>query len=132
MDILNFPGISGLPSLVLTIFTLIIGGWYITKHAKSKAETIAKEAQQSAIDAMQAEINVLRQRMEDERKENALQIQSVQKENTRLEHTIETLIAAMAKVGFIITISGDMIAIEVQDAKKITTVRIKDTQDVTP
>lgn len=132
MDFLTLPGISGWPSTVFTIIVLILGLIYINKSAKNKAKTVAEEAQKSAIDAMKAEIDILRVRMEDERKENALKIQSAQRETTRLEHTIEALISAMAKIGFIITISGDMIAIEVQDnAKKVTMVRIQDAKDKT-
>jgi hypothetical protein len=129
MNIINFPGLSGIPSLILTAFALIIGGWYIVKAAKSSAETSAKDAQKSAIEAMQAELIVLRGRMEDDKKENSRKIQSVQRENSRLEHTLETLISALEKKGILITISGDMIDIEVKDNKKSTTIRIQDTND---
>lgn len=131
MDILNFPGVSGLPSLLLTIFMLAIGGWYITKHAKSSAEIAAKNAQQSAIEAMQAELDVLREKIKDEKEENAQRILSLHRENTRLEHIIDTICLALKKQGIIITIAGEMIDIEVQDHKKITTVRIKEAKDAT-
>lgn len=128
MEILNLPGLSGISSLILTIIFLLIGGWYISKKAKSEAEDGAKNAQKSAIEAMQVEINILRGRMEDLQKENARKIQSVQKENTRLEHILETLVTALEKKGIYITISGDMIDIEVQDKKMSTTIRIQDTK----
>lgn len=114
MDLLNLP-LSGWPSSVLTLLMLIIGGWYITKNAKSKAKIVAEESQKSAIEAMQAEISALRRQMEDERRKNI-----------RLEHTLDTLVSALQKKGIFITISGDMIDIQVEDAKKSTIVRIQD------
>lgn len=118
MDFLTLPGLSGWPSTVFTLIILVIGLIYINKSAKNKAKTVAEEAQKAAIEAMQAEIAVLRRQMEDERKENI-----------QLRHTIDTLITALEKQGLYITISGNVINIEVQDhPKKVTTVRIQDTK----
>lgn len=129
MDILTLPGLSGWPSMVFTIITLALGLWYINKNAKSKAKTFAEEAQKSAIEAMQAEINTLRGRMEDSQKENARKIQSLYKENTRLEHIIDTICTALKTQGIIISINGEIINISIEDMKKITTVRIQDVKD---
>jgi hypothetical protein len=136
MGILTLPAFAGIPSLILTIIALLVGGWYIQKQSKSKAEDTAKGALKSAIDAMQsakeaqqAEIDTLRRQMDDDKKENARRYQSVQKENIRLEHIIDTLITALEKKGIYISIVGDMIDIEVKDRKSSTTIRIQDTKE---
>lgn len=128
MDFINLP-LSGWPSNIFTLLMLIVGGWFIISSAKSKAKIAAESAQNSAIGAMQAEINTLRGRMEDEKKENERMMRGLHKENTRLEHIIDTICSALKSQGIIITINGEIINISIEDPKKITTVRIQDVRD---
>lgn len=136
MEFLNLPGLSGWVSMAFTIIMLFLGVLYTNKTAKSKAKAAVEEAQKSAetaqnsaIGAMQAEINSLRGQMEDEKKENARGMKLLHKENTRLEHIIDTICSALKTQGIIITINGEIINISIEDPRKITTVRIQDVKD---
>lgn len=139
MDILNLPGITGWPSWVLAIIFIVASSWYTTRSAKNHAKMAVEEAQKSAeaaqksaIDAMNTEIETLRRQIDDKEKENAQKIRSVQKENVRLEHIIDTICAALKTQGIIISINGEIINISIEDpTKKITTVRIG-AKDETP
>ena len=102
--------LGGLLSLGGTMLCVVIGGFFLMK-------TGANNAQQSAINAMQSEITTLRSRIED-----------CKDENSRLNHIIETICAALAKRGVVITISGEMINIE--DHHKSTTIRIQDQDEI--
>src|SRR5690242_15647473 len=61
----------------------------------------ATNAQSSAISALRAEVETLRERVED-----------AEKENSRLEQIIETICSALKKRGLIISIQGEMISIQ--------------------
>jgi hypothetical protein len=76
----------------------------------------ANAAQSSAIDAMQFEIKALRERVDD-----------TEKENIRLEQTMQTICVALEKKGFFITIQGEMVNIEDRRSNKSTTTRIRRT-----
>jgi len=105
MDIFQIlPGSTGLPGFLLTIFAMIIGGWYILKRNKSQYEIAANEAQVRAIDAMKDESSSLRRRVED-----------VEKENVRLNRLIEGIHAALRAKKLVISVVGDMIDIDVED-----------------
>jgi hypothetical protein len=80
----------------------------------------ANDAQSSAISAMQGEMAVLRERVEDTEKENA-----------RLEQIIDTICVALGRKGFVITIQGEMV--NIQDRKGgSTTTRIRRTPAPSP
>jgi hypothetical protein len=49
---------SSWPGLILTAFSLIIGGYYINRSSKSKAEEIAREAHKEAIEALQLQVHI--------------------------------------------------------------------------
>jgi F0F1-type ATP synthase alpha subunit len=97
--------VAGLISLGVTF----VGGFYLVRSGVSKSAT---EAQQSAISALQAELATLRGRVGD-----------AEKERVRLEHTIETICAALLTKGMVITIQGEMV--NIQEGKMTTTTRIR-------
>lgn len=70
----------------------------------------ANDAQSSAISALRAEVETLRERVED-----------AEKENTRLEQIIDTICVALKKRGLIITVQGEMINIEDRKGGSTTT-----------
>lgn len=72
--------------------------FFVVKNGVMKSTS---EAQSSTIDAMRSEIQTLRERVED-----------TEKENIRLELTIQTICAALEKKNFVITIQGEMVNIE--------------------
>jgi len=74
----------------------------------------ANDAQSSAINAMQTEIQTLRERVDD-----------TEKENIRLEQTMQTICVALEKKGFVITIQGEMVNIEDKRSSRSTTTRIR-------
>ncbi len=112
MDIFkDLPGISGWPGTILTLFGIIAYGWYITRSAKGKAEKIASQAKDDAIDAMNTYLDVLKERIKD-----------TEEENTKMKHIVETIYNALKARGIYITIDGDMI--HISEGKNSTTARI--------
>jgi|SRR2546423_235516 hypothetical protein len=97
--------VAGLVSFVV----VAIGGVYLVRSGVSKSAT---EAQQSAISALQAELTTLRSRVTD-----------AEKDRVKLEHTIETICAALLMKGMVITIQGEMV--NIQEGKTTTTTRIR-------
>jgi len=124
----NLLNLQGLPGLLLSLFAMIAGGWYLTRNLKSDAAKFAKEAQDSARSAMQEEINSLRRSMERVEQDNQKEIRALQKKNNRLEQTIDTICSALKSKGIIITISGEMIDMLI-DSKKHTVIRIHNDDD---
>lgn len=116
MDLQTISTIAGLLSLGVTILAGIVAAVYMGKNNAGKT---ADDAQQRAIAAMQSELTILRGRVED-----------VKRENSRLEHVIDTICGALKSKGIIITISGEMINIEVDEGKKSTVIRIQEQKDV--
>lgn len=112
MDILQLisalAGVLGFGIAAVVAFFAVRGG--LMKHAN--------DAQGSAIDAMQAEIQTLRVRVED-----------TEKENVRLQQIIQTICTALEKKGFVISIQGEMINIEDKRGNRSSTTRIRRTQD---
>jgi hypothetical protein len=101
MDITNIiPGLTGWPATLLTLFGIIVYGWYIQKSSKDKAESIATKAYESAIKAMNIHTDILGKRLDEAEKESA-----------KLSHIIETIYAALKSRGIFITIDGEMITI---------------------
>jgi septal ring factor EnvC (AmiA/AmiB activator) len=96
-------------------FVLTIGVGYIAARslARSKVGDAANKAQSDAIKAMEEEIKSIRRKMDD-----------LEKDNKRLKRVIETIRVALSRRGITITISDD--AIDIEDSKKSTTVRIRD------
>jgi seryl-tRNA synthetase len=126
MDITQLPGLSGWPGLVVTLFAMIIYGWYTRKSVKSQvedarkettkqAEDVAKQANQEAIAAMQTHINILRERMKDS-----------EEDNTRMKHEMEAIYAAFKARGIYITIDGKMVHIVDNKGNSSTTIHIND------
>src|SRR5690348_17191958 len=72
--------------------------YFVVKNGVMKSTS---EAQNSTMDAMGKEIQILRERVDD-----------AEKENIRLELTIQTICAALEKKNFFITIQGEMVNIE--------------------
>jgi hypothetical protein len=112
MDIQSLSTLAGLFSLGITLLISCIGGFYMVKSGVGKTTS---EAQSSTINAMQAEMSILKTRIDDERKENI-----------RLGHVIDTICAALKSKGIIISISGEMITIDIDEHKKSTTIRIQE------
>jgi cellobiose-specific phosphotransferase system component IIA len=125
MDITQVPGLSGWPGIVITLFAMIIYGWYTNKSVKSKvedakkesaekAEDIVKQANKDAIAAMQTHINVLKERMEE-----------AERENVRMKHELEAIYTVLKARGIYIAIDGKMV--HVQDSRGTsTTIHISD------
>jgi len=112
MDIFkDLPGISGWPGTILTLFGILVYGWYITRSAKGKAEKIASEAKDGAIEAMNTHLNVLKERIRD-----------AEDENIKMKHTVETIYSALKSRGIYITIEGEMI--HIKEGNESTTIRI--------
>lgn len=70
----------------------------------------ANQAQGSALSAMQSEMTILRERIED-----------AEKENSRLEQIIDTICSALKRRGLIITVQGEMINIQDKRGGSTTT-----------
>lgn len=92
----------------LTIAGLIGGYWAF----KSGINHTASEIQEHVINAMEQEISVLRDRLED-----------LEDENKRLEQVIYTLCEALKKRGLIVTIEGSIVT--VSDGHETQSVRIQ-------
>lgn len=107
IDIQTLSNIAGLVSFG----AVVVGGVYM---ARGKAGKQASEAQQSAITALQAELTILRQRVTD-----------TEKENIKLQQTIDTICSALKMRGLIITVQGEMI--NIQDGTNSTITRIRGT-----
>lgn len=108
--------IAGLVALGVTI----VGAIFVVRSNIGKA---ANDAQTSAIQALQADNIVLRNKIADIDKENTRKITDIEKENARLEHVLQTIISALKMRGTVITIQGEMINVE--DAKGTTVTRIQ-------
>ncbi len=105
MGLQAFSTIAGLASLVVTL----VGAIFVTKSGIVKS---TNEAQANAIAALQAEVNTLRNRIGD-----------MEKENTRLEQTIQTICSALKMRGMVITVQGEMV--NIHDDKGSTTTHIR-------
>lgn len=116
MDIQTLSTFAGLFSLAFTVIAVVVGAVVLGKNT---ARQTTAEAQKNAIDAMQAEINILRGRIDD-----------LNEENTRQKLIIETICAALKTEGMIITISGEMI--HIQHGTTSTTTKIHGTLHTTP
>lgn len=103
----------GLVSFALMIFVAYIASRSL---AKSKVIDTANQAQNDAILAMQQEIESLRRKIND-----------INKDNTKLKRTIETIRIALERRGFIITISDD--SIDIENNKRSTTIRIQEKEE---
>ena len=108
MDITQIPGLTGWPGTLLTLVGIVIYGFYIKRSAKSKAEDLAKDAYDKAIKAMQIRADIQDKRLND-----------AEKENTRLQQTVETIYSALEARGIYITVQGRMV--HIQDSKGGTT-----------
>lgn len=117
MSIQEISAVAGLISLGLTLLVSVVGAFYLIRSGVSRQ---TNDAQGSAINAMQAEINTLRLRLDDE-----------SKNRKRVEKVIDTITTALKVKGIVITIYGDVVNIEIdeqKDAKKSTVIRISDEQ----
>lgn len=103
--------ITGIINAVIGII-VILGGFFVFKGSIGKA---ASAAQQSALSAMQAELDTLRSRTDD-----------LKEENTRLQHILQTICAALKGQGIAITIDGDMVHIRDDKASTSTSTRIQE------
>jgi len=100
-------------NIVLSAAT-ILGGVGAYKFGFHRA---VSEVQERVISALETELNEIRTQLAD-----------VKKENIRLNHTLDTIIAALAKNGTYITISGDMITIENSHDGSVHVTRITESQ----
>jgi hypothetical protein len=118
MDIQQISSLAGLLSLGITLLVGVVGGIYMVRSGVGKQ---TNEAQESALNAMQAELTVLRTRVDD-----------AKRDNDRLRKTIDTITTALKIKGIIITIYGEMVNIEIdelKDSKKSTVIRISDEEE---
>lgn len=95
--------LTGWPSLLLEVFALLVGGWYILKRGKSQYEEAARKAQGNAMEAMKEESESLRRRVED-----------VEKENIRLNTLVENIYNALRAKKIMISVLGDTVDIRME------------------
>jgi len=112
---MDIPSLSGWPSIIVTMIAIIISAYYTIKRTKNNFDDATEKAQKNAIEAMHLESQSLRRRIED-----------VEKENAKLEQTIETICMALKTRGMLISIQGEMISIENIKDGKTTISRMKD------
>jgi len=112
MDILNFPGIQGLPGILLTLIAMIIYGIYIQRSARSKAQQLANTAYDNAIKAMQVHTDTLEKR-----------VRETEEENKQLRQMQETIFDALKTRDIYITVLGRH-AINIREGKETTMIRI--------
>jgi seryl-tRNA synthetase len=129
MDVTQVPGLTGWPGIILTLFAMIVYGWYTNKNVKSKvedakkeseqkAEDIVKQANKDAIAAMQMHINVLKERMEE-----------AERENVRMKHEMEAIYSVLRARGIYIAIEGKLVHVRsTREGKEdiSTTIHISD------
>src|SRR2546423_4216445 len=108
MDLQTVSTISGLIMTGIVILGAIVGGIFMVKSGLGKQTS---EAQISALTAMQTELGILRNRVTD-----------TEKENTRLQHIVDTIHAALEARGMLVTIQGRMV--HIKDGSGITTIQI--------
>lgn len=98
-------------NLVLCI-GLAIGGLAAFRHGFTRT---ANEVQERVINALESEINALRDRLGE-----------LEKENARLTHIIATIRTALRRRGIFITIDGELVSIRDRSGKLTQTTRIQD------
>jgi cell division protein FtsB len=105
--------VYNLTSVINTIMMIIMvfGGFFVLKGSIGKAANLA---QQSAITAQQSELDTLRSRLDD-----------LKEENSRLQHILQTICAALKSQGIAITIDGEMVHIR-NDKGGSTSTRIQE------
>ncbi|MBV9020384.1 MAG: hypothetical protein JOZ71_06680, partial [Ktedonobacteraceae bacterium] len=101
--------IASIVSIVLALATLF-GGIFAFR---SGFVHTANQVQERVINALQSEIDAIRARMDD-----------LERENTRLRHTIETICMALKTRGIVVSIDGDMV--NIRDGVTSTTARIQE------
>lgn len=101
---------AGLLSLGITL----VGAFFVVRSGRLQS---ANTAQSSAISAMQSEMAVMNQRIEDKEKEN----EQLNKKITHLELTIDTICAALKRRGLVISVQGEMVSIEDKRGNSTTT-----------
>ena len=106
---------AGLLSILIVFFVAIISG---KSMSKSKISEETSNAQQHIITAMQAELTLLRGKIED-----------VTKDNVQLNRIIEIIRRALERRGVLITISDNSVDIE-DSNKKSTSISLHGNEDV--
>jgi uncharacterized protein HemX len=86
------------------VVAMAIGGWYFLKRGKSQYEEALRQAQKNAMDAMREESESLRRRVED-----------IEKDNTRLNHLIESIYAALKAKKISVSVIGDTVDIRMEE-----------------
>lgn len=99
---------SIIDAMVSTI--VVLGGLFVLRGSVGKATS---EAQQSAIQAMQSELDTLRERTND-----------LKEENKRQQNIIQTICEALKTKGIAICINGDIV--HIRDDKGSTSARIQE------
>lgn len=96
-------------NLVLSI-GLGIGGWAAFRHGFART---ANEVQERVINALESEINMLKDRLSE-----------LEKENARLTQIIAIIRTSLRRRGVLITIDGEMVSIHDRTGKTTHTTRI--------
>lgn len=81
----------------------------------------ANDAQSSAISALRAEIETLREKMNDAEKENQSRLKKAEEKSAHLEQTIETICTALKSLGLIVTVQGEIVSIEDKRGRSTST-----------
>src|SRR2546421_11688501 len=110
MDLQTLSTLSGLIMTGIVLLGFIVGGIYMVKSGLGDR---ADKAQTSALTAMKTELDLIRGRIED-----------AEKENTRLNTIVDTIVSALEQKGMIVTIRGRMVYIQDSKAGNSKTINI--------
>lgn len=83
---------------ILLVIAAMVGGYMALKSGKHRT---SGEIQGQAIEALKAELDVMRSRLE-----------ALEKENTKLEQTMGLIRQALRRRGMTISIEGDLVTID--------------------
>jgi cell division protein FtsB len=101
--------ISGIVSTITTL-VIILTSIFVMRGSIGK---VISDAQERAIEAMKAELDILRNRSEDQAKEIV-----------RLNHIIDTICSALKSKGIIVSVDGELVTL--RDNGTTTSARIQE------
>lgn len=105
---------SDILSLLNFVFCigLAVGGFAAFRHGFTRT---ANEVQERVINALESEINALKDRLGE-----------LEKENARLTHVIATIRTAMRRRGLLVSVDGELVSIRDRAGKLTQATRIQD------
>lgn len=104
-SVYNFTSVANMIMMIV----MVLGGFFVLKGSMGKAASVA---QQSAISAMRDELDTLRSRTDD-----------LKEENSRLQHTLQTICLALKSQGIVVSIDGTMVHISNKEGSTSTRIQ---------